>query len=110
MKQNNNKPASTVSSMMTFSSLVERLVKRLKHSRNLILTGAPGTGKTHLAKQIALAMNEGLELKKEELEKYVGFVQFHPSYDYVDFVEGLRPDRSGDNVVFKREDGIFKKF
>ena len=41
----------------------------------------------------------------------IGFVQFHPSYDYTDFVEGLRPVSNGDGTIeFKLVDGIFKKF
>lgn len=45
------------------------------------------------------------------LEREFGFVQFHPSYDYTDFMEGLRPiqDEKG-NIGFKRKDGVFKKF
>ena len=40
-----------------------------------------------------------------------GFVQFHPSYDYTDFVEGLRPaNNDNGNVGFELKDGIFKKF
>ena len=76
----------------------------LKKSKNLILRGAPGTGKTYLAKEIAMELTGGDE-------DQIGFVQFHPSYDYTDFVEGLRPVSNGDGAIeFKLEDGIFKKF
>lgn len=83
------------------SNYIEEKKDLLEKNYNLILTGAPGTGKTHLAKSIAAAMGAECD-----------FVQFHPSYDYTDFVEGLRPtppDESG-NIGFKRKDGVFKSF
>lgn len=89
------------------------LVKLLKSTKNIILHGAPGTGKTYLAKQIAQQMIFGKvkqELSDEEqkiFNEQVELVQFHPSYDYTDFVEGIRPTPDG---KFKLEDGILKKF
>lgn len=76
---------------------------------NLVLTGAPGTGKTYLAREIASSLI-GCDVKDLESNEQFGFVQFHPSYDYTDFVEGLRPVKVGNNVLFERKDGIFKAF
>ena len=74
----------------------------LEANKNLILNGAPGTGKTWLAKKIAKKMGCS--------DNEIGFVQFHPSYDYTDFVEGLRPIEKDGNIGFERKDGVFKEF
>ena len=73
--------------------------------RQIVLTGAPGTGKTFIARKVANSMvgtgNENSHIK---------FVQFHPSYDYTDFMEGLRPVDTDNGMQFKRMDGVFMKF
>lgn len=75
----------------------------IKRNKQIVFTGAPGTGKTWSVRN-----------EVEELTKKSGaykFVQFHSSYDYTDFVEGLRPvpDGNGGNM-FVRMDGTFKAF
>lgn len=85
-------------------------------SKNLIFRGAPGTGKSYLAKEIATdIISDGYfddyTLLTDEQKKQVEFVQFHPSYDYSDFVEGLRPRVNDDGTMgFELQDGILKKF
>lgn len=89
--------------IMPNNSLADQLTDLLQHTHNLILHGAPGTGKTFLAKEIAKRMG----CSQDE----IGFVQFHPSYDYTDFVEGLRPkNQSSGEIGFERKDGVFKEF
>ena len=90
-------------SIMPNNSLADQLTDLLLHTHNLILHGAPGTGKTFLAKEIAKRMG----CSQDE----IGFVQFHPSYDYTDFVEGLRPkSQNNGEIGFERKDGVFKEF
>ena len=81
--------------------LVSDLVDLIQRHKNLLLTGVSGTGKTYLAQQVARALvgNGG---KPGQIEQ----VAFHPSYDYADFVEGLRPSGAG----FVLEQGSFKSF
>lgn len=95
---------------------MQKYTDLLKSNYNLILTGAPGTGKTYLAKQIAQQMIFG-EIKekmtdeeRKQFDEQCDFVQFHPSYDYTDFVEGLRPKQYNGNVGFELKDGVFKEF
>ena len=84
---------------------MDRFVSLLKASKQIVFTGAPGTGKTFLARQIArsLVLNEEEKgLPETEIGKLlaerISFVQFHPSYDYTDFVEGLRPVHGGEDA------------
>lgn len=101
------------------NDLLNKCEELLESNYNLILTGAPGTGKTYLAKQIAAKMifGEDKNLKdlnddeKAKFEYQYKFVQFHPSYDYTDFVEGIRPvTKENNDYGFERKDGIFKEF
>ena len=89
--------------------LVDELQELITSNKNLILTGAPGTGKTYLAKQLACKLVGAQSAKDEQYQNHVKFVQFHPSYDYTDFVEGLRPYNQGGQLGFERKDGSFKE-
>ncbi len=85
--------------IMENSSSYSDIITLLETNKNLILTGAPGTGKTYMAMELAHELGAD--------EKSIRKVQFHPSYDYTDFVEGIRPQEDGG---FKRVDGEFKEF
>ena len=79
-----------------------KYVEMLTKCRNIVFTGAPGTGKSYLAHEIA---------REIAAEEDIEFVQFHPSFDYTDFVEGLRPAVQADGQMgFELKDGVFKEF
>ena len=90
---------------------------------NQILYGAPGTGKTYATAQYAVAILENRDIddilhesRTTVMERYnsfknngrIIFTTFHQNYGYEDFVQGIRPDTSGTEMIFKEVDGIFK--
>ena len=78
-----------------------KIVSILGRKKNIILEGAPGVGKTFLARKIAYQLIG--EIKDENIE----MIQFHQSYSYEDFVQGIRPS---DNGSFEVRNGIFYNF
>lgn len=67
---------------------------------HIIFTGAPGTGKTYSV----------IEYLNKQAKNRYKFVQFHSSFDYTDFVEGLRPAIVDGTRSFVKMDGLFKEF
>jgi 5-methylcytosine-specific restriction enzyme B len=78
---------------------LERILRRLRDKKNLILQGPPGTGKTWLAKRLGMAL-VGHVVQEPQLRS----VQFHPNLSYEDFVRGWRPSGSGGLVL---HEGVF---
>lgn len=72
---------------------------------NVILYGPPGTGKTYVVKNSLDFLCQGDRSRYE-------FVQFHPSFTYEDFIEGIKPKgvTENGNIKFELVDGIFKRF
>lgn len=82
---------------------VEEMVSRLRMKKNLILQGAPGVGKSFLARMVAYA------LMQEKDTNRVQYVQFHQSFTYDDFVRGYRPLPEKDGT-FGLQDAVFHRF
>jgi ATPase associated with various cellular activities AAA_5 len=84
----------------------------LLSNKQLIMNGAPGTGKTYLARNdiadlLLFNLGESEDVKKN---LRLGMVQFHPSYDYTDFIDGIRPNLSSGELKYTLKNGSFKSF
>ena len=100
------------------------LSELLSSKKNIILQGAPGTGKTYTTASIAVHICDNKDNKfadysdhKKVMEEYeslrkngqIAFCTFHQSMDYEDFVEGLRPQIKESNVEYNIQKGIFRE-
>lgn len=107
--------------MPYYDLLVEN--KESQHTKNLILFGPPGTGKTYSSVKKAVEIcdnfysNDYSKIMKHysqlKNKGQIKFVTFHQSYGYEEFIEGIKPtmsDKKTTNLKYEIADGIFKKF
>jgi 5-methylcytosine-specific restriction protein B len=80
---------------------LDLIMRQLHRKKNIILQGPPGVGKTYVAKRLAYLQQKST--RKDSIET----VQFHQSYSYEDFIQGMRPKQDGG---FEVTDGIFHRF
>lgn len=88
-------------------SLMVDTYSLLKANKQLILNGAPGTGKTFSARN---EIADKLLGKNADKNIQMEMVQFHPSYDYTDFIEGIRPNLASRSIGYTLKNGSFKSF
>ncbi|MFC4312998.1 McrB family protein [Steroidobacter flavus] len=84
-------------------AVLQGWLTRLQRKKHLVFQGPPGTGKTFIAKRLA-------KLLAAESAGLVDIVQFHPSYSYEDFVQGIRAQLVAGSVTYELQDGRFLKF
>lgn len=100
-------------------SWYSEVLKVWKYNKNIILQGAPGTGKTYEIPELVVRLcnrmpqhadRENVIHAYKQLveEKRVVFTTFHQSMDYEDFIEGLKPEVSDGSVNYIVNDGLFK--
>lgn len=82
-------------------SKYDTIKSRLERKKNIILQGAPGVGKSFLAKRLAYSIIGSVD------DSRVQMIQFHQSYSYEDFIMGYRPNKEGG---FNITEGVFYKF
>lgn len=103
------------------SNNINHITELWQHQKNIILQGAPGTGKTYNASTLAVSMAEedkdinemtrnAILNEQQELQEKgrINFITFHQSLDYEDFIEGLKPSIKDGSIAYNIEDGIFK--
>jgi AAA domain (dynein-related subfamily) len=86
---------------MIASDAIEDWEDLLNERKQIIFYGPPGTGKTYVA----------IEFSRYLISKYGGeykIVQFHPSYSYEEFIEGIKPNLINGQINYEPNDGIFK--
>lgn len=99
--------------------MIDEIINIIKQKKQIILQGAPGTGKTYSSSEIAVKLIDGnapsdraelMKRYKELVDKeQIFFTTFHQSMDYEEFVEGIKPKTINGNITYELEDGIFKK-
>lgn len=123
MKENLEKKMTTETNNSSKGTWYDDVVRIWERRKNIVLYGAPGTGKTYDVPELAVRLCDpafmAAEPSREEIvsrynqlktEKRIAFTTFHQSLDYEDWIEGLRPVVNENNqVTYEIESGIFKK-
>lgn len=123
MKEELKKKMTTETNNSSKGVWYDDVVRTWARRKNIVLYGAPGTGKTYDVPELAVRLCDpafmAAEPSREEIvsrynqiktEKRIAFTTFHQSLDYEDWIEGLRPVVNENNqVTYEIESGIFKK-